>query len=145
MTYGIRGGVGTSAYYTQPQPFDELKLKPEQIQKKTAKLVEKGYFTFPIAEPTRRFLHQQSSLSNPAWRQETVGKVIDLKATDYERSTTAVGRKLQPLSPGSNNNWGLMSSNCEGPKIRAQTNGIRIRSRKRSSASPLSRGAAPNT
>ncbi len=90
MTYGIRGGVGTSAYYTQPQPFDELKLKPEQIQEKTAKLMEKGYFTVPIAEPTRRFLHEQSSLSNPAWRQETVGKVIDLKATDYERSTTAV-------------------------------------------------------
>ncbi len=55
MTYGIRGGVGTSAYYTQPQPFDELKLKPEQIQEKTAKLMEKGYFTVPIAEPTRRF------------------------------------------------------------------------------------------
>ncbi|KPB34770.1 Uncharacterized protein AC516_4056 [Pseudomonas amygdali pv. sesami] len=35
MTYGIRGGVGTSAYYTQPQPFDELKLKPAQIQEKT--------------------------------------------------------------------------------------------------------------
>ncbi|KPW93265.1 Uncharacterized protein ALO79_02676 [Pseudomonas syringae pv. castaneae] len=100
MTYGIRGGVGTSAYYTQPQPFDELKLKPEQIQEKTAKLMEKGYFTVPIAEPTRRFLHEQSSLSNPAWRQETVGKVIDLKATDYERSTTAVAKEIATTLTG---------------------------------------------
>ncbi len=100
MTYGIRGGVGTSAYYTQPQPFDELKLKPEQIQEKTAKLMEKGYFTVPIAEPTRRFLHEQSSLSNPAWRQEPVGKVIDLKATDYERSTTAVAKEIATTLTG---------------------------------------------
>nr|WP_282705614.1 DUF1826 domain-containing protein [Pseudomonas syringae] len=100
VTYGIRGGVGTSAYYTQPQPFDELKLKPEQIQEKTAKLMEKGYFTVPIAEPTRRFLHEQSSLSNPAWRQETVGKVIDLKATDYERSTTAVAKDIATTLTG---------------------------------------------
>lgn len=38
MTFSIRGGAGPSTYYTQPQPFDELKLEPEKIQQKTAKL-----------------------------------------------------------------------------------------------------------
>ncbi|KPC45367.1 Uncharacterized protein AC496_0832 [Pseudomonas savastanoi pv. glycinea] len=100
MTYGIRGGAGTSAYYTQPKPFDELKLDQGQIQEKTEKLKEKGYFTVPISDTTRSYLHQQSSLSNPAWRNETVGKVVDLKATDYERSTTAVAKDIATTLTG---------------------------------------------
>lgn len=94
MTYGIRGGNGISPYHAQPQPFDELKLDQGQIQEKTEKLKEKGYFTVPISEATRSYLHQQSSLSNPAWQNEPVGKVVDLKATDYERSTTAVAKDI---------------------------------------------------
>ncbi|KOP59561.1 type III effector HopAZ1 [Pseudomonas coronafaciens pv. porri] len=100
MTYGIRGGAGTSAYHTQPQPFDELKLDQRQIQEKTEKLKEKGYFTVPISETTRSYLHQQSSLSNPAWRDERFGKVVDLKATEYERSTTDVAKDIATTLTG---------------------------------------------
>jgi hypothetical protein len=94
VTYGIRGGAGTSAYYTQPQPFDELKLDQGQIQEKTEKLKEKGYFTVPISETTRNYLHEQSSLSNPAWREDAVGKVVDLRSSDYERSITTVAKNI---------------------------------------------------
>ncbi|WP_057413759.1 type III effector HopAZ1 [Pseudomonas syringae group genomosp. 3] len=94
MTHGIRGGAGTSAYYTQSQPFDELKLDQGQIQEKTEKLKEKGYFTVPMSETTRNYLHEQSSLSNPAWREGTVGKVVDLRSSDYERSITTVAKNI---------------------------------------------------
>ncbi|WP_044423209.1 type III effector HopAZ1, partial [Pseudomonas syringae group genomosp. 3] len=76
------------------QPFDELKLDQGQIQEKTEKLKEKGYFTVPMSETTRNYLHEQSSLSNPAWREGTVGKVVDLRSSDYERSITTVAKNI---------------------------------------------------
>ncbi|WP_457792120.1 type III effector HopAZ1 [Pseudomonas syringae] len=94
MINSIRGGAGTSSYHTQPQPFDELKLKPEVIEKKTERLKDKGYFSVRMSEPTKSYLHQRSTLSNPAWRNQTVGQVIDLKGTDYERSVTAVAKDI---------------------------------------------------
>lgn len=100
MTYGIRGGPGPSAYYTQPQPFDELKLDQEKIQEKTAKLKEKGYFTVPISETTRSYLREQSSLTNRAWQEHAVGKIVDLKSTDFEKSTTEVAKNIAAALSG---------------------------------------------
>ncbi|MCH5520038.1 DUF1826 domain-containing protein [Pseudomonas syringae] len=100
MTFSIRGGAGPSTYYAQPQPqpkpkpFDELKLEPEKIQQKTAKLEKEGYFSVRMSEHTKSYLLEQSRLSNPAWRNETVGKVVDLRTTEHERSVTAVAKDI---------------------------------------------------
>ncbi|EGH19582.1 MULTISPECIES: hypothetical protein [Pseudomonas syringae group genomosp. 2] len=100
MTYGIRGGAGASAYYPQPQPFDELKLDQDKIQEKTAKLKEKGYFTVPISETTKSYLREQSSLTNRAWQKHAVGKIVDLKSTDYEKATTEVAKNIAAALTG---------------------------------------------
>ncbi|WP_122222732.1 DUF1826 domain-containing protein [Pseudomonas syringae group genomosp. 3] len=100
MINSIRGGASTSAYHTHPQPFDELKLKPEVIEKKTERLKDKGYFSVRMSDQTKSFLSRQSSLSNPAWREASVGKIVDLQTTEHERSVTAVAKDIAAALTG---------------------------------------------
>nr|WP_235661411.1 DUF1826 domain-containing protein [Pseudomonas coronafaciens] len=79
---------------TETQPFAELKLDQGQLQEKTERLKEKGYFTVPMSETTRSYLHQQSSLSNPAWRNGPIGRIVDLQTTEHERPMTKVAKDI---------------------------------------------------
>lgn len=85
--------LAASSTPSAAQPFAELNLSEEQLDKKLEKLQQKGYFTVKVKPATMAFLKSHDK-PDAEWSDTSAGKVISFTGTDFERASTATAMRI---------------------------------------------------
>lgn len=86
-----------SAGTPEPAPFDELKLDSPMVRKSIEKLQRKGYFTIPVSETTKTFMHAQKAENA---QEIFAGTAVSFRQTVHEPVITAAATKVMSAING---------------------------------------------